>query len=72
MLALVRHVAAVEKEEFRAEQAYAFGAAFQRTGHVPRQLDVGEQLDGDPVDGLRLGRLQPLELGVLQLDLVLA
>jgi hypothetical protein len=44
----------------------------QRLGNVARQFDIGEQLHLDAVDRFRLGGLQALELGFLQLDLFLA
>jgi hypothetical protein len=72
LLALVRHVAAVEEQELGAEQADAFGPAVERHRHVAGQFDVGVELNRDAVDGFRLGRLEALELAALQLDLFLA
>ncbi len=67
---LVGHVAAVEEEEFGAEQADAFGAAFERVGNVARQFDVGVEGDVDAVERDRARGLQALELVLLQLDLL--
>ena len=60
LLALVRHVAAVEEEEFGTEQADAFGTGCERSRHITRQFDIGEQLDRNRVNRLRFCRLQTL------------
>ena len=69
LLVLGRQFAAVEEEEFRAEQANAFSSAFQRRRDIRRQFDIRLQMYLDAIDRRRLRTLQPLQLGSLELEL---
>jgi hypothetical protein len=69
LFVLGRHVAAIEIQEFAAEQADAFGTAVERVGDVARQFDIGVQRDIDAIERRRLGRLETPELRTFELDL---
>ena len=72
LLFLVGQALPVHEQELGAKEADALGAVFEHFGHVLRQLDVGEELDRDPVERRGRGFPEPLELFPLQLVLGLA
>ncbi|MCY1226977.1 hypothetical protein D9M69_436240 [compost metagenome] len=72
LLFLVRQVAPpVHEQELGAEQADAHRARRQRGAGVLGHLDIGEQLDLEPVQRHRRGMAQPLQALLLQRALAL-
>jgi hypothetical protein len=73
LLVLIRHlVAPVHEQEFGAEQAHADGAGGQRRAGILRHLDIGQQLDLEPVQRHRRHMAQPLQALLLERALALA